>query len=218
MSSPSRSAYPIRSRGLQRVLVREQQVVHLPEGALPGGGLGRLGRELGSRVDIVEREVPPHVAQVAEIGQQRPDDRLGLAAVRALEVAVLDQGDRRLIRPAHVVPVRVDRDGQVDDGLGRADERPEPQPRAAARAVARKTTQVSSDAQSAARRMPSLASSSCSPSKASVAMSSDTVKPMPAIAPAPVTAAQPTGGRTRPRVRRVTSQAKPAIPTGLPTT
>ena len=39
---------------------------------------------------------------------------------------------------------------------------------------------------------------------------------MPAIAPPPATAAQPTGGRSRPRLSLVTSQATPAIPTGLP--
>ncbi len=53
--------------------------------------------------------------------------------------------------------------------------------------------------------MPSFASSSCAPSKASVAISSETVKPIPAIVPPPATAAQPTGGRSRPRLSRVTS-------------
>ena len=50
------------------------------------------------------------------------------------------------------------------------------------------------------------------------AISSETVKPMPAIVPAPATAAQPTGGRSRPRLSRVTSQDVPMIPTGLPST
>ncbi len=49
-------------------------------------------------------------------------------------------------------------------------------------------------------------------------MSSETVKPIPAIVPPPATAAQPTGGRSRPPLSRVTSQDAPTIPTGLPTT
>ena len=53
---------------------------------------------------------------------------------------------------------------------------------------------------------PSFASSSCSPWNASVAISSETVKPIPAIVPPPATAAQPTGGRSRPRLSGVTSQ------------
>ena len=43
--------------------------------------------------------------------------------------------------------------------------------------------------------MPTFASASWVPWKASEAISSDTMKPIPAMAPAPVTAAQPTGGR-----------------------
>ena len=74
----------------ERVLVLEQQVVHLPERALLGRRLRRLGRQLRVRVDVVQRQVPPHVADVAVLAQQLAHDRLGLAAVRALEVAVLD--------------------------------------------------------------------------------------------------------------------------------
>ena len=106
----------------------EQQVVHLPERALVGGGLGRLGGELRVRVDVVQRQVPPHVPDVAVVGQQFPDDRLGLAAVGALEVAVLDDGDRRAGGPADVVAVRVDRCAEVDDHLGGAEQGADPQP------------------------------------------------------------------------------------------
>ncbi len=56
--------------------------------------------------------------------------------------------------------------------------------------------------------MPSFASSSCGPSNASVATSSDTVNPMPAIVPPPATAAQPTGGRRRPPLRRESSHER----------
>ncbi len=63
---------------------------------------------------------------------------------------------------------------------------------------------------------PSFASSSRSPLSAMVAISRATVKPIPAIAPPPATAAQPTGGRSRPRLARVSSQEVPVIPIGLP--
>ena len=68
---------------------REQQVVHRPERALRGRRLGRLGGELRLRMHVGQRQVPPHVAQVG-VGQQLAHDRLGLTAVRALEVAELD--------------------------------------------------------------------------------------------------------------------------------
>ena len=93
----------------KRVLVPEQQVVHLPERALIGRRLGGLGGELGVRVDVVERQVPPDVSDIAEVGQQLPDDRLRLPAVGALEVAVLDDRHRRVDRPADVVALRIDR-------------------------------------------------------------------------------------------------------------
>ena len=57
----------------------------------------------------VQRQVPPDVADVAEVGEQLAHDRLGLPAVGALEVAVLDHGDRGVGRAADVVAVRVDR-------------------------------------------------------------------------------------------------------------
>ncbi len=84
--------------------------------------------------------------------------------------------------------------------------------------VARKTSQASNDAPRAALSTPIFASSRSAPVNASVAISSDTVKPMPAMAPAPATEAQPTGGRTRPPLRRVTSHAAPRMPAGLPAT
>ncbi len=74
------------------------------------------------------------------------------------------------------------------------------------------------DAQRAALRMPSFASSSCGPSNARVATSSDTVKPIPAIVPPPATATQPTGGRSRSWLTRATSHDAPRMPSGLPAT
>ena len=94
---------------LEGVLVLQEQVVHLPEGALVGGGLGGLGGELGVRVDVVERQVAPDVADVAVVGEQFAEGGLGLAAVGAFEVAVLDDGHRGAGRAADVVAGRVDR-------------------------------------------------------------------------------------------------------------
>ncbi len=90
--------------------------------------------------------------------------------------------------------------------------------RRGSQAVARKTSQVSSEAPSAAVSTPSFASRSSSPSKASEAISSETVKPIPATAPPPAVATQPTGGLTRPRLSLLASQAMPVTPTGLPST
>lgn len=50
------------------------------------------------------------------------------------------------------------------------------------------------------------------PVNARVAIRMDTAKPMPAIVPTPATASQPTGGRSRPRLRRVSSQDPPVMP------
>jgi len=46
----------------------------------------------------------------------------------------------------------------------------------------------------------------------------DTAKPIPAMVPTPKTVAQPTGGRSRPRLRRVSSHDAPVMPSGLPAT
>ena len=64
-------------------------------------------------------QVPPDVADVAEVAQQLADDRLGLPAVGAFEVAVLDDGHRRVDRPADVVALRIDVDVEVDERLAR---------------------------------------------------------------------------------------------------
>jgi len=41
--------------------------VHAPELALRGGRLRRFGSELGVRMDVIEREVPPDVTDVAGV-------------------------------------------------------------------------------------------------------------------------------------------------------
>ena len=95
----------------------QQDVVHRPEGSLCSGGLRRFGGQLGPGVHIAQRQVPPHVAQVPEPGQQLTDDRFGLAAVWALEVPILYERYRCARRPADMVTVIVDGLGEVDDHL-----------------------------------------------------------------------------------------------------
>ena len=85
------------------------------------GRLRGLGGELRVGVDVVEREVAPDVAHVvAERRQQLTDHLLGLPAVGALEVAVLDERDGRVVGAADVVALGVDVLGEVEDVLGGA--------------------------------------------------------------------------------------------------
>src|SRR5260370_92832 len=56
----------------QIALVLEKRVVHLPEFSLVGRCFRRLGRELCVRVDVAERQVPPHILNVAVTGKQFP--------------------------------------------------------------------------------------------------------------------------------------------------
>ena len=85
-------------------------------------------------------------------------------------------------------------------------------------AVTRNTTQVSAEAQRRGGEHADLGLASCAPWNASEAISSDTMKPIPAMAPAPATAAQPTGGRIGRRLTRLSSHAAPSVPIGLPST
>ena len=103
----------------------EQQVVHLPELALGGRGFGGLGGQLGGRVHVGQRQVAPHEPKVG-VGEQVTRHRFGLAAVRALEVAELDDGDRGVERPADVVAFGVDLGDQVLDQAEVALQRPSP--------------------------------------------------------------------------------------------
>src|SRR6185312_15848632 len=85
-------------------------------------------------------------------------------------------------------------------------------------AVSRNTAHVSPPDTITAVSAPTFAWSSSGPWNARFAMSSATVKPTPAIVPLPSTAAQPTGGRIRPRDSTVTAHAVNTTPSGLPTT
>ena len=158
--------------------------------------------------------MPPDVAKIAKAGQQLANDRLGLAAVRTLEVAVLDDvtgaffGPRTWSRSTSTGTARSTTDSEVPSSARSL------RPRGSI-VVTRNTSHVASDAHTTVLSTPSLASSRSIPRKASVAISNDTVKPIPAIVPPPITDAQPTGGRSLPRLSRVTIHVEPAIPTRL---
>ncbi len=101
----------------------EQQVVQFPERILVGGRFRRFGGELRVRVHVVQRQVAPDVTDVGEVAEQLAHDRLGLPAVRALEVAVLDHRHRRVARPAPVVAVRIDVGVEVGQLVGGPEQR-----------------------------------------------------------------------------------------------
>lgn len=95
--------------------------------------LGSFRRKLRVGVDIVEGQVAPHVAQVANIGEQLPHHLLRLPAVGTLAVAVLDERDLRCLGTANMVALDVDggRSGcasprPVHGGLSRGPGRPRP--------------------------------------------------------------------------------------------
>lgn len=82
--------------GGEPILGGEESVVHLPEAVLFTGSLGCLGGELGMRVRRADRGMPEDVPQpVPELLPQVRDRTGGTAAEGAIEVAVLDQGQRR---------------------------------------------------------------------------------------------------------------------------
>jgi hypothetical protein len=103
------------------LLIGEQQVVHLPELALLAGALGGLGGRERVGVGLLEREVAEDDAYAArEALEQQPHGRRGLLAGRALEIAVFDYHDRRVLDPEGVIG-GVDRYGQIralKGGLG----------------------------------------------------------------------------------------------------
>src|SRR5450755_2055275 len=204
--------------GRKLALVAEQSVVHLPELALGGGRLGCLGGQLSPRVDIVERKVSPDVAHVgAERGQQLADHLLGMPAVCAFEVSVLDQCHGRVIGPANMIPVGVDVVREIEDVLrGSADLRARTV--LGSRLMALVAAHPINGARTTEPSAPSLASSSRSPVKARLEISSETVKPIPAQAPPAASTGPLTGERGPWRAGREASHVPPQMPTGLPST
>jgi hypothetical protein len=66
--------------------------------------------------------MPPHVADVREVAEQLAHFGLRPSAVRALEVAVLDHGHRRVERAADVVRLGIDGELEVDERLCAAEQ------------------------------------------------------------------------------------------------
>src|SRR5215218_10045338 len=71
---------------------------------------------------VCERQMPPHVADVREVAEQLAHSGLRPSAVRALEVAVLDYGHRRVERTADVVRLGIHRELEVEKRLGAAEQ------------------------------------------------------------------------------------------------
>ena len=95
-------------------LVAEQRVVHRPELALRRRDFGSEGRLERTRMHFFERKVAPHETHpAAEALEEELYRRRRLLAVRAFEVAVLDERDRG-VRGTEVVVLRVDRDGELE--------------------------------------------------------------------------------------------------------
>ena len=71
-----------------------QRVVHFPESSLGGGSLRGLGRVLGVRMALAQREVPKHESQLrTKTALDFLDDGVRPPAMWALVVAVLDERD-----------------------------------------------------------------------------------------------------------------------------
>ena len=95
-------------RVLERVLIVEKHVVHLPESPLRAGGFGCLRRVLSVGVRLRERKVPKHKSQViAHATYHALNHRIGAAAIRTFEISVLDErnrsscGTERMVAVAH---------------------------------------------------------------------------------------------------------------------
>src|SRR5438309_2328456 len=91
---------------LERELALEQPIVHLPELPLRAGRFGRFGGVLRVQVQLGERKVAEHKPEArAQALPHLLHDRVGATAMRALEVAVLDQRHRGVRRTLHVIPL-----------------------------------------------------------------------------------------------------------------
>jgi hypothetical protein len=96
----------------QPVLMLEEHVVHLPKAALGTRRLGGLGGLERVQVDPTQREVAKGEPKIVAQRLLQPlHDRICRTAVRALEVAVLDDRDGRRLGAADMVPI-ADRDGE----------------------------------------------------------------------------------------------------------
>jgi hypothetical protein len=90
---------------LELVLAFEEDVVHFPEASLRSCRLGCLRRPLGEWVYVVAREVAKDEANVSGLFQELLDRVIGPAAVRALELPVLNKRQRSVRITSNVVRV-----------------------------------------------------------------------------------------------------------------
>src|SRR5690242_16621878 len=98
----------------------EQQIVHRPEFMLSRGRLCGFCGALSMRMHFRERKVPEREAHVMpKVLQQQLDRWISLGAVRALEIAVFDDDDARILRTNDMVRA-VDRYSERE-GLGAHD-------------------------------------------------------------------------------------------------
>ena len=92
---------------LQRVLTGEHEVQPRPEHPLVRRCLGRTR---GNRPVRVVRKMAHHIPQVVtEVGAKIVPRTGGVRTVLALEVHVLDECELRVLRPADVIDLRIDR-------------------------------------------------------------------------------------------------------------
>src|SRR5437016_5817167 len=100
-------------------LVGEEEVVRGPEFPLAAGGLGGAGRGAGVRAHALEREIPKREARTTvEALEQQLQRRLRLLAVRALEIAILDDRHGR-VRAARQMIDRAHRDRELERSMPR---------------------------------------------------------------------------------------------------
>src|SRR5260370_41302766 len=79
----------------ERILVLEDQVMHVPELAMLGGKLSRFGGGLCVWMYFSQREVSKDKPQLfSELLLKRFDDRVCMSAVRTFVVAIFDQSNR----------------------------------------------------------------------------------------------------------------------------
>ena len=183
--------------------------MHLPERALPWRPPPRprppVARS-GGRRSAAGASRRRHVAVV---GGSSRNDRLCLAAVGTLEVAVLKDGTGTSASRERIA-LRVDRNGEVDDGRAsrqRADAQAPGQP------LRRQNEEPGDRGEiSAALRTPSSPPRAAAPWNARSAIRIETVKPMPAIARAGHRGPADRRAQAAAAERRSTSQLRADVP------
>src|SRR5688500_2223717 len=91
-------------RELKMRLVSEQEIVHLPEPCLRPGRFRGLRRNERMWVDFFKWKVAEYEAYAgSEALEQKCDRGRGLFAVRALEIAIFDDRDCRVIGATNMI-------------------------------------------------------------------------------------------------------------------